>query len=93
MSFATDDDIRYDDDYSHFRQLLTPTEVMDKLHLQSSGWPIRQIKVVKQSQQSAIILNRRDSALRRIGLIQSELGRMQKLLDELRADVLHMTVE
>ena len=72
---------------------MTPTEAMDKLHLQSSGWPVSRIKVVKQSQQSAIIPSRREMALKRINDMQAELGRMNKLLDEMRADVLHLTTE
>jgi hypothetical protein len=52
----------------------------------------QEIKVVKQPQ-SAIIPSRRETVLKCIGDMQNELGRMQKLLDELRADVLHLTVE
>jgi hypothetical protein len=52
----------------------------------------RGIKIVKQPQ-SAIIPSRKAQALHRIEQMASELGRMQKLLDELRADVVHLTVE
>jgi len=55
--------------------------------------PTQQIKVVKQSPQSAIIPNRRDAILKRIGDAQSELGRLNRLLDEIRAEVLHQTIE
>jgi hypothetical protein len=54
---------------------------------------MRFVKVIPKGSQSAIIPSRRDSALRRIEMIQTEMGRMQKLLDELRADVLHQTIE
>lgn len=51
-----------------------------------------QIKIVKQSD-SAIIPDRKASLLKRISDMESELGRMQKLLNEMRADALHLTVE
>lgn len=71
---------------------MTPTEVMDKLHLQSSGW-LPQVKVVKPSRESAIIPDRRAALLKRIDDAQSEVGRISKLLNEIRADVLHLTTE
>jgi len=51
-----------------------------------------QIAIVKQPQ-SAIIPSRRETALKRINDMQAELGRMNKLLDEMRADMLHLTIE
>jgi predicted transcriptional regulator len=72
---------------------MTPTEAMNKLHLQASGWPVEQIKVVKPSQQSAIIPSRRDVLLKRINDMETEIGRLGKLLAEVRADVLHLTVK
>ena len=51
-----------------------------------------QIKIAKRSQ-SDILNSRKAQALHRIEQMASELGRMQKLLDELRADVVHLTVE
>lgn len=66
-----------------------PQVFYDKMCLDTA----RQIKTVKQSQQSVIIPSRRDVALKRINDMQNELGRMQKLLDEVRADVLHLTTE
>jgi hypothetical protein len=53
----------------------------------------QQIKVVKPPQQSAIIPSRRAMLLKRIGDMENELGRMTKLLAEVRADVLHLTTE
>jgi hypothetical protein len=53
----------------------------------------RQIKVVKPSQQSAIIPSRRDVLLKRINDMETEIGRLGKLLAEVRADVLHLTTE
>jgi len=53
---------------------------------------LKQIRVIK-SDDRAIIPTRKDSALRRVEMIQSEMGRIQKLIDELRADVLHLTIE
>lgn len=52
----------------------------------------REIKVVKPDER-AIISDRKAQILQRIGAIQSEVGRMNKLLNELRADVLHLTTE
>lgn len=54
---------------------------------------VQPIKVVKPSQESAIIPDRRAMLLKRIDDAQSELGRMSKLLNEIRADVLHLTTE
>ena len=54
--------------------------------------PSPSIKIVKPVTRDAI-LRRKSDALRRIDNMASELGRMQKLLSELRADVLHITVE
>ena len=53
---------------------------------------IQRIRVVKQSQ-SGIIPDRRAVALKRISDMKAELGRMVKLLDEMRADLLHLTIE
>jgi hypothetical protein len=49
--------------------------------------------VAKESQTNAIILSQRERALKRINDMQAELGRMTRLLDEMRADLLHLTVE
>lgn len=52
----------------------------------------RQIKIVKQSD-SAIIPDRKAALMKRISDMETELGRMAKLLSEIRADALHLTVE
>lgn len=46
-----------------------------------------QIVIVKQPQ-SAIIPDHKVQLLRKIGNAQAEIGRLNKLLDEIRADVL-----
>lgn len=51
-----------------------------------------QIKVVKP-EDHAIISSRKSQLLRRIENAQSEVGRLNKLLDEIRADVLRLTVD
>lgn len=51
-----------------------------------------EIKIAKPSQ-SDILPTRKVQFLRRIELMETELGRMQKLLNELRADALHLTTE
>lgn len=53
----------------------------------------REIKVVKSDEQHAIVPDRKAQLLRRIELMETEMGRMIKLLNELRADVLHLTIE
>jgi len=70
---------------------VTPTEVMDRIHSTRSHL-MPEIKIAKRSQ-SDILPSRKAQALHGIEQMASELGRMQKLLDELRADVLHLTVE
>lgn len=50
------------------------------------------VTIVKP-QPIGINCERRDALLRRIGNAQSEIGRLNKLLDEIRADVLHLTVD
>ena len=52
----------------------------------------KEIRVVKPNN-NAILPDRKDVLLRRIGNAQSEIGRLNKLLDEIRADVLHLTTE
>jgi hypothetical protein len=52
----------------------------------------REIRVVKPNE-SAIIPDHKAQLLRRIGNAQAEIGRLNKLLDEIRADVLHLTTE
>lgn len=52
----------------------------------------QQIKIVKPVP-VRVNSQRRDNLLRRIGNAQSEIGRLNKLLDEIRADVLHLTTE
>lgn len=47
----------------------------------------QQIRVVKQDK-SAIIPDRKVQLLRKIGNAQAEIGRLNKLLDEIRAEVL-----
>lgn len=54
---------------------------------------LTEIKVVKPDDQRAIIGARKAQLLQRIGTMQSEVGRMNKLLNELRADVLHLTIK
>jgi hypothetical protein len=49
-------------------------------------------KIVKRPE-SVIIPSRRETLLKHIGDMESELGRMTKLLAEVRADVLHLTTE
>lgn len=56
------------------------------------GVPSHQIRVVKPNE-SAIIPDHKQQLLRRIGNAQAEIGRLNKLLDEIRADVLHLTTE
>lgn len=51
-----------------------------------------QIRVVKPNE-SAIIPDRRAQLLRRIDNAKSEVGRLDKLLDDIRADVLHLTTD
>lgn len=53
---------------------------------------LSQIRVVKRDD-CANIPNRRASALKRLADIESELGRLTRLVVELRADVLHLTTE
>ena len=57
----------------------------------------RQITVIKNIAQESVdsvrIREHRVVALKRINDMQNELGRMTKLLDEMRADLLHLTVE
>jgi hypothetical protein len=52
----------------------------------------KQIRVVKPNN-NAILPDHKAQLLRRIGNAQSELGRLNKLFDEIRADVLHLTTE
>lgn len=51
-----------------------------------------QIKIVKQSD-SAIIPDRKATLMKRMSDMETELGRMMKLLKEMRADALHLMVE
>jgi hypothetical protein len=51
-----------------------------------------QIRVVKPNEQG-IIPDRKTSLLKKIADAESELGRLQKLFNEMRADVQHLTVE
>lgn len=51
------------------------------------------VKIIPKASQSGIIPDRRQQLLRRIGNAQAEIGRLNKLLDEIRADVLHLTTE
>jgi len=50
------------------------------------------IKIIK-AKDACIIPNRKDALLKRMADMESELGRMVKLLNEMRADVLHLSVE
>lgn len=52
-----------------------------------------QVKVVKQSENHATLPTKRERALKRIHDMQNEVGRLNRLLDELRADVLELGVE
>jgi hypothetical protein len=67
------------------------TPAMDILHETASPF-LKGIRVIK-SADCAIVPSRKAQALHRIEQMASEVGRMQKLLDELRADVLHLTIE
>ena len=51
------------------------------------------IKIIPKASQSAIIPDHKQQLLRRIGNAQAEIGRLNKLLDEIRADVLHLTTD
>ena len=53
---------------------------------------VRQIRVIKPDDH-VIVPDRKQQLLRRIGNAQAEIGRLNKLLDEIRADVLHLTIE
>lgn len=53
----------------------------------------RPVKIVAKASQGAIIPDRRAVALKRIDDMKSEIGRLSRLLDELRADLLHVTIE
>jgi hypothetical protein len=46
------------------------------------------VKIIPKGSQSAIIPDRKVQLLRKIGNAQAEIGRLNKLLDEIRADVL-----
>ena len=63
-----------------------PIVVLDRSRLSE------EIKILKADERG-IIPSRRSQMLRRIELMETELGRMQKLLNELRADALHLTTE
>lgn len=52
----------------------------------------RQITIVKGDEE-CIIPDRRAALLKRLNDIENEAGRLIKLVRELRADVLHLTVE
>lgn len=56
-------------------------------YAREQGIPQSQIKVVKH-RESAIIPDRKVQLLRKIGNAQAEIGRLNKLLNEIRADVL-----
>lgn len=92
MSTFSDDDIRLDDDYSHFRQFLQSTPEIDTLHETPSLF-LQGVKIIPKASQSAIIPDHKAQLLRHIGNAQSEINRLNKLMDEIRADVLHLTVE
>lgn len=53
----------------------------------------RPVKVIAKASQGAIISTRKAAILKRIGDAQSEIGRLNRLLDELRTDVLNLTIE
>lgn len=50
------------------------------------------IRLVK-AKETSILPNRKEALLKGIDNMESELGRMTKLLREMRADVLHLSVE
>ena len=54
---------------------------------------LRDVKIIPKAPQSAIIPDHKQQLLRRIGNAQAEIGRLNKLLDEIRADVLHLTTK
>lgn len=58
----------------------------------SSQMAQEQIRIVKSADRG-IIPDHRAQLLRRIEIAQTEVGRLNKLLDEIRADVLHLTTE
>jgi hypothetical protein len=72
----------------------SPIEAVDEFRRASGLTPLgkKQIRVVKPSQ-SDIIPNRCDTALKRVNDLHAEVGRMVKLIDELRADLLHLTIK
>lgn len=49
---------------------------------------MRAVKIIPKSSQSAIIPDRKVQLLRKIGNAQAEIGRLNKLLDEIRLEVL-----
>lgn len=57
-----------------------------------NGTATQQIRIAKP-QQSVIIPSHREAALKRLNDIETELGRMARLLTELRADILSLTIE
>jgi hypothetical protein len=63
---------------------------MDTLH--NAPAPFLKVSIVKP-RPMRINCERRDALLRNIGNAQAEIGRLNKLLDEIRADVLHLTTE
>ena len=62
------------------------------LDYEASETPIQKIHVAKASSRG-IIPDRRAQLLRRIDNAKSEVGRLDKLLDYIRSDVLHLTTD
>jgi hypothetical protein len=54
---------------------------------------VRLVKSAALPEKSVIIPSRKDSLLKRMSDMESELGRMVKLLNEMRADATHLSVE
>ena len=48
---------------------------------------------LRKAKERVIIPSRREVVLKRIADMQAEIGRLNKLLDEMRADVLHLLVD
>lgn len=69
---------------------MAPTPEIETLH-ETSAPLLRDVKIIPKASQSAIIPDHKQQLLRRIGNAQAEIGRLNKLLDEIRADVLQLT--
>lgn len=66
---------------------LKSTPEIDTLHETSAPF-LRDVEIIPKSSQSVNIPDHKQQLLRKIGNAQSELGRLNKLLDEIRSEVL-----